>query len=671
MSESKPASADYSRHQATHLLLPPTQLKSDAGAWLRDMITEAPADPLVGQSRAIRAVEQAQATRSAFSHAFLSVPAGMITADIIHALAERQEWSSADMLDWVYLANPEDERAPLCVSLPAGTAEQALVDLWNYLETPTTERESVRESLAARYNSVAYRHYLELIAEKQFDDIPGSELASVIVSHMKAEPWVYCDRVTQSSLFGDIRVQNVEGQLNTELHLIRPGALLKANGGTLVINANELLTQGELWSFLKHVLRTGWFTWQQPLSAATGAAALLHYEPEPIPIHVKVLLVGSRDLFAQLRELDREFDNFFPYFAEFCSFFPVHQHGAAPYSAFIRYIESKARCVPLTQDAMLALLNQSAEMTEHQNELSLDAIALIQLLEEADVYARKAGVHSIDAEFIEQAIEAREYRERLLAELNWQAILERQITIDTEGEVVGQINGLTVVSMAGVEFGEPSRITATVHYGDGDIIDIERKSELSGNIHTKGIMILTAYLANLFARQEPMPLSATVVFEQSYHEVDGDSASLAELCCLISALSDTAIDQSIAVTGAIDQFGNVQAIGGINEKIHGYFEICKLRGLTGRHAVIVPKSNVVNLHLRSDVQAAVAAGQFSVYAVNHATEAFELLMGTPCGDAGTEASDTLFGRIYHRLQDTLAQQHPSRPSWWRRLFERS
>ncbi|WP_194755653.1 Lon protease family protein [Aliidiomarina indica] len=656
------------RHQAAHLLLAPKQLKSDAEPWLQSMDASHEPNALVGQERAVSAIARAQQQRSPYSHVYMSLPAGVIPYDVIQQLSVEQQWSSQGMQDWVYLANPEDERAPLCVNLPAGTAEQALLDLWEFLNTEISKREGMTDSLADKYNSAGYRHYLQRIADKAFEDIPGNALSNIIVSHSEPQPWVFCEHVTAATLFGDIRVQNIEGQLNTELHLIRSGALLEANGGTLLIQANELLTQPELWRQLKHVIRSGRYQWRQ---APTSSYGTLHYEPEPIPIDIKLILVGSRDLFSQLRDIDAEFSNFFPYFAEFRSFYPVHQFGAAPYGAFLSYLENTARCVPLAACARLSLLNFSAEMAEHQNELSLDAVALVQVLEEADAIAQEAGEQRITGPMIEKAINDAEQRERLLAELNWQSILERQIIIDTEGEAIGQINGLTVVSMAGIEFGEPSRITATVHYGEGDIIDIERKAELSGSIHTKGIMILTAYLANLFARQEPMPLSATLVFEQSYHEVDGDSASLAELCCLMSALSETPIDQSIAVTGAIDQFGNVQAIGGINEKIHGYFEICKLRGLSRHHGVIVPKSNMINLHLRQDVVDAVAAGQFAIYAVNHATEAFELLMGTACGEPLSDDNETLFGRVHHRLQDALAQQHPARPSFWKRWFGRS
>lgn len=222
---------------------------------------------------------------------------------------------------------------------------------------------------------------------------------------------------------------------------------------------------------------------------------------------------------------------------------------------------------------------------------------------------------------------------------------------------MGQVNGLTVVSVAGVEFGEPSRITATIHYGDGDIIDIERKSELSGNIHTKGVMILSAYLAHHFARHEPMSVSATVVFEQSYHEVDGDSASLGELCCLISALADVPFKQSVALTGAIDQFGQVQAIGGVNEKIEGFFDLCALRGLDGSHRVLIPESNQKQLVLRPDIVQAVEQGQFHIHTVDHVDEALSYLCDMPVKD------------LYRQVKlNAHHEQESENRSWWQRWF---
>lgn len=639
-------------------------LQANVEPWLAARPQTSKVDPLVGQQRAATAIERAQLIRSNLSHIYMATPSGVIVEDILESMSLDQQWNGKNFRDWVYLANPNDDRAPICVSLPAGKAEDALTDLWQLLEQPVEQRQLLYSQLIDKYNSAEFRHYLERVKDLSFDDIPGSELATVIVSHTEDKPWYYCDRVSQASLFGDIRLQSVEGTISAELHLIKPGAVLKANGGTLAINALQLLTQPELWNQLKHVLRTGRFEWAQPTSQQTA----IHYEPDPVPINLKVILVGGRELYSQLKDLDGEFSNLFPYFAELTSYYPTQKFAVEPYYDFLAYVQNRARCRPLSDDALQELLATSSRYTEHQHELSLDAVMLIQLLEEAEVLAALSGEPSITAEHLREAERESEHRDRLLAELNWQSILEQQIKIDTDGEVIGQINGLTVVHMGGVEFGEPSRITTTIHYGDGDIIDIERKAELSGAIHTKGIMILSAYLANLFARQEPMPLSATLVFEQSYHEVDGDSASLAELCCLVSALSETPIQQSIAVTGAIDQFGNVQAIGGINQKIQGYFEICQRRGLNGTHGVIVPQSNVMNIHLSPEVRAAVTAKQFSIYAVKHATEAFELLLQTPCGEALNLDEQTVFGRIYRRLQTALAAQQANPEPWWKRVF---
>lgn len=653
--------------QQQKLRLHVEQLQANVAPWLEAQPTLSKSDPLVGQARAATAIARSQQIRSNLSHIYMATPAGVIVEDVLDAMSQNQQWNCKNLRDWVYLANPSDERAPICVSLPAGTAEEALTGLWEYLEQAPENREPKYQQLIERYSSAEFRHYLDLVKSLSFDDIPGTELATVIVSHTENKAWYYCDRVSQTTLFGDIRLQSVEGTISAELHLIKPGAVLKANGGTLVINALQLLTQPELWNQLKHVLRTGKFEWAQPTAQQTA----IHYEPDPVPIDLKVILVGGRELYSQLKDLDGEFSNLFPYFAEFSLYYPTKKEPVAPYFDFLAYVQSRARCRPLSVDAMAELLATASRFTEHQHELSLDAVMLVQLLEEAEVLAALAGEMEITAAHLQEAERESEHRDRLLAELNWQSILEQQIKIDTEGEVVGQINGLTVVHMGGVEFGEPSRITTTIHYGDGDIIDIERKAELSGAIHTKGIMILTAYLANLFARQEPMPLSATLVFEQSYHEVDGDSASLAELCCLVSALSEIPIQQSIAVTGAIDQFGNVQAIGGINQKIQGYFEICKRRGLNGKHAVIVPQSNVMNIHLSPEVRAAVVAKQFSIYAVSHATEAFELLMETSCGEAMNVDEQTIFGRIYRRLQTALAAQQSNPLPWWKRWFARN
>ena len=633
------------------------QLCSQTSAWLTQRPTTVSADPLVGQQRALRAISHAQAIGGHFAHVFAVIPGGTDAEETFAAIAQRQNWSAHDLHDWVYVVNPDDESQPVCMHLPAGTAQAIIERLWALLDTDPAERAPLLNSLQDQFNWPPLNRYLQRIKDKRFDDLPGNELANIVVSHTSNDPWLYCPRVTEAELFGQIRLQTISGTVSSELHLIQPGALLKANGGTLVIDAEQLLRQGEYWQRLKHILKRGEFTWNQPEQAAA------YYAPQPVPIKLKVILAGSRALLSQLRDLDADFANLFPYLADFSEHYSTKSNGVSAYFDYLAYVAQRAQHLPLTDQGMQRLLTISSSFTEHQDELSLDTIRLQQLLEEADALARQARSQSIDDEHLLLAVQSYQDREHYLAEMSRQGILEAQVKIDTKGKFIGQINGLTVVTMGGSEFGEPSRITATVHYGDGDIIDIERKSELSGNIHTKGVMILMAYLANLFAGKDPMPLSATLVFEQSYHEVDGDSASLAELCCLVSALSDTPIDQALAVTGAIDQFGYVQAIGGVNEKIEGFYQLCQQRGFSPGQGVIIPRSNQVNLHLSDQLIQSVAAGEFTIYTVEHVRDAFELLMKTPCGTANEFNSDTLFGRINCRIR--LAQHNESRKPWWR------
>ncbi|MCC5855068.1 MAG: AAA family ATPase [Idiomarina sp.] len=643
------------------------QLTAQTTKWLSQKPDTPPRpNPLAGQTRALSALQQALRSKSSFSHAYMALPAGLIAEDIIAAVAAEQDWPIRSRYDWVYLANPQDGNAPLCIWLPAGLAESAIKELWCLLESPVADRSAHLEAMKRTYASAPFVQYLEQVKTLGFDDLPGNELANIIVSHtQEGKSWVYCDRVTPERLFGDIRLQSIEGTISTELHLIRPGALLKANGATLIIDASELLLEPKLWRELKHVLKQQSYDWPQP---GEGKSAIF-YEPEPVPLDLKVILTGPAGLFNQLDELDADFTNLFPYFADFSAQFLPAKTPVSEYFGYLAYLEQRAKHRPLDESGLDTLLKLSSSLCEHQDELSLDSVRLVQLLEEADSIASEAGAAEIAANHLTQADFLQRFRGARLAEMSWQNILETQIQIDTAGEVIGQINGLTVVTMGGAEFGEPSRITATVHYGDGDIIDIERKAELSGSIHTKGVMILTAYLANLFAQHEPMPLSATLVFEQSYHEVDGDSASLAELCCLLSALSEVPIKQNVAVTGAIDQFGNVQAIGGINEKIVGYFEICHARGLDGTHRVIVPESNRSNLHLPQRVIDAVAAKKFHVIPVRHVSQAIELLMGLPCGAPDAVNDHSIFGRIQSRLKE-LHNQDLEKASFLQRLRKR-
>lgn len=631
------------------------QLQPPIQAWAQQRPASPSANPLIGQNRALAAIEQTMRIGGRYAHGFMVTTPGLRVVDVLKELQQRYQWMHFERHDWLYLANPDSANEPLCVNVPAGTAREVLAGLMKLFEMPLAERNSLLQELQEIYASARFSSYLERIKNKTFDDLPGNELATIIVeSQQQTDDFVLCDRVTDTSLFGSIRLQSVAGTITSELHLIQPGALLKANGGVLAIDAEELLTQPGLWRKLKYILRTSLFHWPQPGEANIAA----YYQPEPVPIHLKVVLLGDRSIYGQLRELDRDFDNLFPYLADFSAHYSLSQDELVPYFDYLAYVEREAHTLPIAAEALPLILKEASRLSDYQTELSLDTIALMQLLREAGAVAQSRQQDSIDHQAVLQVLKQRQQREGYIAELSRRQILEGQVFIATEGEVVGQVNGLTVVTIGGSEFGEPSRITATVHYGDGDIIDIDRKSELSGSIHTKGVMILSAYIANVFAKSEEMRLSATIVFEQSYYEVDGDSASLAELCCLLSALAEAPIAQGIAITGAVDQFGAVQAIGSVNEKITGHFALCQARGLDGKQGVIIPKANMSQLNLEPDIIAAVEANQYHIFAIDDVADALALLTG--------ENQKQLYARIEKRLEE-LQHCEPEQP-WYKRLW---
>lgn len=631
------------------------QLQPPIYTWAHQRPASSNANPLVGQNRALAAIEQTMRIGGRYAHGFMVTTPGLRVVDVLKELQQRYQWMHFERHDWLYLANPDSASEPLCVNVPAGTARDVLAGLVKLFELPVENRQDLLTELQQNFPSERFSSYLERVAAKTFDDLPGNELATIIVeSDQQTDDFVLCDRVTDASLFGSIRLQSVAGTISSELHLIQPGALLKANGGVLAIDAEELLTQPGLWRKLKYVLRTSSFHWPQPGEANIAA----YYQPEPVPIHLKVVLLGDRSIYGQLRELDRDFDNLFPYLADFSAHYSLSQDELLPYFDYLAYVQREANTLPITDEALPLVLKEASRLSDYQTELSLDTIALMQLLREAGAVAQARAQDVIDHQAILQVLKQREQREGYIAELSRRQILEGQVFIATEGDVIGQVNGLTVVTIGGSEFGEPSRITATVHYGDGDIIDIDRKSELSGSIHTKGVMILSAYIANVFAKSEEMQLSATIVFEQSYYEVDGDSASLAELCCLLSALAEAPIAQGLAITGAVDQFGAVQAIGGVNEKITGHFALCEARGLNGKQGVIIPRANLSQLNLGPDIIAAVEANKYHIYAIDDVADALALLTG--------KNQKQLYARIEKRL-DELQHCEPEQP-WYKRIW---
>lgn len=478
---------------------------------------------------------------------------------------------------------------------------------------------------------------------------------NVLVDHGDSEgaPVVHEDHPTYQNLIGRVEHRAQFGALMTDYNLIKPGALHKANGGYLILDARKVLTQPYSWDGLKRALQSGEIRIEsigQMLSLITTVSL----EPEAIPLQVKVALYGDRMLYYLLWLLDPDFAELFKVEVDFEEQMDRDGDNQKLYARLLSTLASREGLRPLRKDAVARVIERSARMVGDSEKLSVRLRGVTDLLREADYWASSAGNGAITASDVQQAIDAQIYRADRVRERMQETILRETVLIDTEGETTGQINGLSVISMGNFAFGRPSRITARMRMGKGEVIDIEREVELGGPIHSKGVMILSAFLGARYAEDRPLSLSASLVFEQSYGGIEGDSASSAELYALLSAIGDIPLRQSLAVTGSVNQRGQVQAIGGVNEKIEGFFDICKARGLTGEQGVLIPASNVKHLMLRRDVVEAVENEQFHVYPVETIDQGIEILTGLPAGkrdDEGNYPPDTVNGTVQRRLAE--------------------
>jgi lon-related putative ATP-dependent protease len=382
-------------------------------------------------------------------------------------------------------------------------------------------------------------------------------------------------------------------------------------------------------------------------------------EPQPIPLSIKVVLTGERWLYYLLNQYDPEFRDLFKVCADFDDAMPRDGEGERRYAHWLGSLARQDNLLPLTRGAAARMVEHASRLAEDRTKLSTHLRSLHDLLQEADHWAARAGRTVVDAADIEHAIEQQKYRTGRIRERMREMIERGVLLVATEGAVVGQANGLSVLSLGDATFGQPSRITATTRLGNGKIIDIERETELGGAFHSKGVMILSSFLAERYAKSQPFSVAASLAFEQSYGPVDGDSASLAETCAILSSLADVPIRQNYALTGSLDQHGQVQPIGGVNEKIEGFFDVCKARGLSGEQAVIIPRPNVDNLMLRADVVDAVRSGRFHIHAVATVDETLHLLTGQEAGAPDTEGgypAESVNGRIDRRLREFVEIQ---------------
>jgi len=455
-----------------------------------------------------------------------------------------------------------------------------------------------------------------------------------------------------SNLIGRIEYVSDQGALTTNFTMIRPGALHRANGGYLILDARHVLGEPFAWDALKRSLRTGEITIYsagERLSMISTASLV----PDPIPLTLRVVLIGDRLLYYMLVALDPEFSTLFKLEADFEDRMPREAGTARLFARLLASMQRDHGLLPVSADGVGRMMLEAVRRADDALRLSLDLAALSDLLREADHWARRRDAPAIAACDVETAIDAADRRAGRIRDLGQEAIARGTILIDADGARAGQINALSVLQIGQSRFGRPSRVTARVRVGTGKVVDIERETDLGGPLHSKGVMILSGYLAGQYAADMPMSLWASLVFEQSYGGVDGDSASAAELFALLSALSDLPIDQSFAVTGSVNQFGDIQPIGGVNEKIEGFFDVCAERGLTGRQGVLIPAANIDHLVLRPRVVQAASDGRFRVIPIATVDQGIAILTGCAAGmrgDDGAFPADSVNGLVEARLR---------------------
>ncbi|MFM9941112.1 MAG: Lon protease family protein [Hyphomicrobiaceae bacterium] len=455
--------------------------------------------------------------------------------------------------------------------------------------------------------------------------------------------------------FGNVigRVEHIAqmGALVTDFLLIKPGALHRANGGYLLVDARKLLLSPFAWEALKRAIKAREIRIEQP-SEMAGLVSTQSLDPEPIPLEVKVILFGERELYYLLVQAEPDFPRIFKVQADFDDSIVRSDENDRSYARLIASIVQEHKLKAADAGAVARMIEEGGRLADDREKLSIEIGRISDILREADYWASDAGRNTITRDDVVRAIDENLQRSDRLRDRAQESLTRDIVLVDTAGSKVGQINGLSVLQLGNFSFGKPTRITARVRMGSGRVTDIEREAKLSGPLHTKGVMILWGYLAGVYAQDVPLSLAASLVFEQSYGGVDGDSASSTELYALLSALSEVPIKQSFAVTGSVNQWGDVQAIGGVNEKIEGFFDVCRARGLTGEQGCLIPKANVQHLMLREDIVAAAKAGKFRIFAVEHINQGIEILTGVKAGERGPEGRYPA-GTINRLVEDKL------------------
>lgn len=476
-------------------------------------------------------------------------------------------------------------------------------------------------------------------------------LVNVVTEHESDAhaPIVEDPNPTLAGLTGHLDFRTESSGLDTDALMIRSGTLHRANGGYLVLEVDAILADMAAWNALKRALKAQ----QIVVEGARPAGLSRSLDPMPIPLDVKVVLIGSREAVARLRESDSDVGRLFKVQVEFEDTVKRTEATEQAYARLVASVADKHAFLPVEAEAVACLIEDAGRLAEDREKLSIEIGRIADVLREADYTARSAERTSINASEVTRAISAPTHRTDRARERTREMLERGIILMDTDGAKIGQVNALATVDSGSVSYGRPARITARAHLGQGRVTDIERETQLGGALHSKGVMILWGYLAGRFAQDYPLALAASLVFEQSYDTVDGDSASAAELLALLSCLAGVPLRQDLAVTGSLNQLGEIQSIGGVNQKIEGFFDLCRARGLTGTQGVIIPRANVQHLMLREDVLEAAERKHFSVYAVSHVDEAIEILTGMTAGVLNKDGSlpkDSVNGRVDAKLR---------------------
>lgn len=595
----------------------------------------------VGQDRALAAIRLGLEMDQSGYNLYLLGPEGTGKHTIIDTIVHEQAKNEPTPDDWCYVNNFANPLKPKALRLPSGLGpilQKDMSDLLNQI----TNGSDLSPATFIKNLKTKYKQFPEVIdyfnaVHREITADPSTLMEesryqiNVFVTHSPQDhaPVVYENNPTQANLMGRVDYVAQYGALNTNSSLIRAGSLHRANGGYLILDTSQILNQSNAWESLKRSLASGWI--EMETISQTGIINTFSLEPEKIPLQVKVILIGERILYYLLCEHDIQFPDLFKVAADFSNHIPRNKQNYSIYTRLIATVAKYEKLLPLDKFAVAKIIDRGSRISGDSQRLFTHMRYLSDLLKEGDYWAQAAGHTFITESDIQQAIDQQIFRNNRIEQRIHEDIKRNILLLDTKGAKIGQVNGLSVMQLGTYSFSIPARITATVHLGKGEVVDIEREVELGGALHTKGVLILSGFLSGRYALTRHLSIAASLVFEQNYGEVDGDSASVAELAALLSAISEIPLKQSFAVTGSINQHGIIQGIGGVNEKIEGFFRVCKERGLTKEQGVLIPVSNVQHLMLNDEIIKATKQRKFFIYPIANIDEAMTILTGLPAG----------------------------------------